>query len=144
MEKYGNAEQFLTTFNPDKQVQYARHELQCFASEVAPSLTRLSTTYGNNTAEAWLEIQLKDLSEFSGCKEKLTVKQFEDTARTIILHYGHLKVTELMVFFQQFKAGQYGKFYGAVDGLAITSALKEFMKYRSVKLFEIESARQRK
>jgi hypothetical protein len=35
-----------------------------------------------------------------------------------------------MLFFHRFKAGNYSKFYGQVDPLAITTALKEFVRER--------------
>ena len=35
-----------------------------------------------------------------------------------------------MLFFQKFKAGAYGRFYGAVDALVITTALREFCEER--------------
>jgi hypothetical protein len=127
---------FLKLFNPGKQAKYVRNELRCF-SGYAPSIRRVSATYGDATAESWLEIQLQDLSQFAGCKEKMTLSQFEGTSRAILLNYGYLKVTELMVFFQRFKAGHYGKFYGVVDWLVITSALHDFLSYRSAKIDEI-------
>jgi hypothetical protein len=127
---------FLRLFNPDKQTEYVQAELRCF-SGTAPSVRRVSVTYGDKVAESWLEVQLKDLSEFAGCRDKMDVKQFDATAKTILSNYGYLKVTELMVFFQRFKAGHYGKFYGVVDGLVITSALHEFLQYRSAKIDEV-------
>ena len=36
------------------------------------------------------------------------------------------------LFFFQFKAGRYGKFYGNVDPMTITSALREFADERNV------------
>jgi hypothetical protein len=138
LNKYGDAINFLTVFNPDKQVEYAENELRCF-SGTAPVLYRVSKTYGRNIAENWLEIQLYDLSEYSGCKDKFDTKQVEQVAKVILLNYGYLKVTEFMVFFQKFKAGNYGKFYGSVDGLVITSALHEFINYRANKLDKIKN-----
>jgi hypothetical protein len=134
-EKYGDVENFLLLFAPDKQAVYAGAELRCF-SGTAPSIRRVSVTYGDAVAESWAECQIEDLALFSGCRDKMGVKQIEETAKTILLNYGHLKVTELMVFFQRFKAGHYGKFYGVVDGLVITSALHDFLAYRSAKLDE--------
>lgn len=96
----------------------------------APTLRTLAQAYGRQVAESWLSIQLRDLSEFSGCKDKLTIRQTDELAAVIAQTFGHFKVTELMYFLQLFKAGRYGKFYGAVDGLAITTALHAFAKER--------------
>lgn len=142
-EKYKDGENFLKLFNPSKQSEYAANELKCFSTEKAPCLTRLAKSFGANIAEVWLEIQLKDLSEFSGCKEKLSNAQFEAIAKTIITNYGYLKVTELMVFFQKFKAGEYGYFYGSVDGLKITTALNQFLDYRRSMISKAEQAKER-
>lgn len=125
------------------QVPYTRNETLCFATEKAPSLSRLQGTYGEKTAETWLEIQLRDLAEFSGSKEKMSIQQMEQLSQVIIRNYGYLKVTELMVFFQRFKAGYYGKFYGSVDAMTITTAIREFMEYRAAKLNEIVQAKER-
>lgn len=96
----------------------------------APTLAVLSGAYGRQVAESWLSIQLRDLSEFSGCKDKLTIRQTDELSGIIARDFAHFKVTELMYFFQLFKRGEYGKFYGAVDGLAITEALHAFSRGR--------------
>lgn len=132
-EKYKNGETFLTTFNPDEQTRFCK-DLRRVYMGTAPSLTILSQSFGDATAESWLEIQLYDLSEFSGCKDKLTTRQLEQIAKVIISQYGHLKVTELMHFFLRFKAGKFGRFYGAVDGLVITEALQTFLQTRAQNL----------
>lgn len=143
ISEYGEAENFLKTFNPDMQAPYTRNETLCFATDKAPSLARVKHTYGEKTAETWLEVQLRDLSEFSGSKEKMSIRQLEQLSKVIIQNYGYLKVTELMVFFQRFKAGYYGKFYGSVDTMTITTAIREFMEYRAAKLNEIVQAKER-
>lgn len=141
-KEYPQAETLLQIFNPDTQIECVARGDRCFVGK-APSLLEVRTVYGEFIAETWLEIQLRDLSEFAGCKEKMSESQLEATAKTIILHFGYLKFTELMVFFQQFKAGMYGRFYGAVDGLVITEALQGFLKYRADRLRRIEIARRK-
>ena len=49
-----------------------------------------------------------------------------------------MKLPELMLFFQQFKAGKYGRFYGSVDPMVITTALQEFLRFRAERLAVIE------
>lgn len=36
-----------------------------------------------------------------------------------------------MLFFHRFKSGCYGRFYGSVDPLVITTSLREFIKERN-------------
>lgn len=87
----------------------------------------MSRTFGSHIAESWLEIQLLDLAEFSGArKDGMTEKEYEEIARIIISGYGDFKLTEFMVFFQRFKQGLYGTFYGVFDPMVITRSLREF------------------
>lgn len=80
----------------------------------------MSRTFGSHIAESWLEIQLLDLAEFSGVrKDGMTEKEYEEIARIIISGYGDFKLTEFMVFFQRFKQGLYGTFYGVFDPMVI-------------------------
>lgn len=96
----------------------------------APSLGTLSKAWGENITEAWLEMQLIDLSEFSGVKDKLSTFQLDSISQVIMATWGYYKVSEMMLFFLQFKSGKYGKFYGSVDSMVITEALREFDKER--------------
>jgi hypothetical protein len=97
----------------------------------APTLRTVSLAFMSGTSISWLTAQLYDLSEFSGCKNP-DEKQYEDLARTILNSYGYLKLTELMDFFRRFKAGEYGKFYGSVDPLVITTTLRlDYLRTRA-------------
>jgi len=119
------ANRFLTIFNPSTQVCYtANHDKVYDAS--TPPLGLVRQTYGAKTAEAWVAIQLTDLSEFAGCKGKIEPAQAEQMARMIQQNYGHLTIAQLMLFFQKFKRCAYGKFYGAVDPMVIMGALADF------------------
>lgn len=123
------------------QYRYCKEINRCYTGK-APTLKVVSEAYGETITETWLEIQLRDLSEFAGCKDKLSIQQIEQIAKVIILEFGFFKVTELMHFFILFKSGKFGKFYGAVDGLVITEALQEFRQMRAEKLWRLEQQRQ--
>lgn len=88
-------------------------------------------TYGHRVAVSWLEIQLRDLSEFAGCKDKLTAAQINETAEMIADEYSHYRLTEFMLFFQRFKRCEYGKFYGRVDPMVLLQALRTFAEQRA-------------
>lgn len=123
---YKTGENLLCLFSPDKQTEYCKNEERCFTGH-APSIARVSRTFGGHIAESWLEIQLLDLAEFSGVrKDGMTEKEYEEIARIIISGYGDFKLTEFMVFFQRFKQGLYGTFYGVFDPMVITRSLREF------------------
>lgn len=64
-------------------------------------------------------------------------------ASMIIESYGYYKLTEFMLFFQKFKRGEYGKFYGAVDPMQILQALDEFHKERVAVYIRKEQEKQK-
>lgn len=52
-----------------------------------------------------------------------------------------LKVSELLLFFHWLKCGRYGRFYGMVDALFITSALLAFMDERKADINRLKASR---
>lgn len=139
-QKFGNdPNMILSQFNPSLQVQYCR-DVRRVHMGTAPSLALLGKAYGRNISESWLEIQINDLSEFAGVKEKLKPGQIAETAKRLAELYGYWKLTEFMLFFSRFKNCQYGKFWGAVDPMIIMEAAHEFQKERitSIQRYEEE------
>ena len=130
LARYGDRENFMCLFNPDRQVEFGEHPDRCHFGS-APTLGTLRSAYGKNMPTSWLVPQLLNLSEYCGCKNKLTDAQLEECARVIASEYFYLKTTELMLFFSRFKAGRYGRFYGNVDPMVITSALVVFRRERA-------------
>ena len=119
----------MAKFNPSLQAKYCRDVDRAFFGK-APTLRVFEAAYGRIKAELWLEIQLNDLSEFSGCREKLGPTRTPDLAAMIFEGYPHFKLTEFMMFFQRFKRCEYGRFYGAVDPMVILQALSTFAEDR--------------
>ena len=66
-----------------------------------------------------------------------------ELAGMLTQQYHYLKVTEWMVFFYQFKGGKYGKFYGAVDPMVITTAIPLFLQERARAIDEREDAQRK-
>lgn len=137
ISRYKNGKEFMVLFNPHKQIAFCKNKERCFTG-LAPTLNVIDNAFGERITESWLAIQIRDLSEYAGSREKLSTQQIDQIAQTIHLAFGFLKVTELMYFFFLFKSGKFGHFYGAVDGLVITESLREFMKIRNVELERIE------
>lgn len=135
--RYGDRTKFLTLFNPDLQMKVCKDSQLCFFGD-APVLSELNMTYGEMTATMWLVPQLYDLSEYCGCKEKLQGKPLEECASVIATEFYWLKVSELMLFFHRFKSGRYGRFYGSVDPLVITTSLRAFLNERNNAIAEQE------
>lgn len=119
------------------QATFCRHLDRCFVGD-APSIGRVEKTYTNETAVSWIAIQLWNLSEYAGAKDKLRKDQIEVVASVILNEYRYLKITELMYFFFLWKSGRFGKFYGVVDPIQITESLQEFVKIRKREIERIE------
>lgn len=142
--KFGDLDNCLQIFNPDNQVTLAKRHNDSWITADVPTLALLNQTYGKTASVQWLVVQIYNLSEFCGCKDKLSTAQIHELSRIIDTSYYHLKLTELMMFFFNFKMGKYGKFYGAVDPMVITCALREFMDERNSRIDQVENERRRK
>ena len=122
---------FMQVMNPQLQLDCARHEDRAFFG-TAPMLVTLRCAYHDQAATLWMLPQLYDLGEYCGVKDKLDKEQMKQLAGIIIQEFGFLKVTEVMLFLYRFKAGHYGRFYGAMDPMVIMTALRQdFMRERS-------------
>jgi hypothetical protein len=122
----------LTHYNPDYIVKNCRGLTQAEITNLclfspSPTLSDLNATYGKNVPIAWIMAQLFSLSEFCGAKEKMSEDKAEQTAFIIASSHYYLKVTELILFFHQMKAGHYGQFYGAIDPQVIIRAINTFI-----------------
>lgn len=136
---YGSREQFLAAFNPDVQRYICDNPDLCFFGG-APTLYELNDTYGEKTAAMWLVPQLYNLSEYCGCREKLEGNPLKECASVIAAEFYYLSVSELMLFFHRFKSGRYGRFYGSVDPMVITSSIRLFARERILAYEEHEKA----
>ena len=139
IRRFGDRASFLNLFNPDLQMKICRDAQLCFFGD-APVLSELNMAYGEMTATMWLVPQLYNLSEYCGCKDKLQGKALEECAGIIAAEYFYLKVSELMLFFYRFKSGRYGRFYGSVDPLVITTSLMAFIEERNEAIGEREKS----
>ena len=95
----------------------------------SPSLARVrGGTYGQGTAEAWPNGNWQ-IWPFSGNKDK--PKPSKASCKNYVQSI--LEITEMV---NRFKAGKIdingrkAQFYGQFDGLIITAAMSEFVKYR--------------
>lgn len=65
-----------------------------------------------------------------GVKEKMPVSRQKELSVLILTEYPFLKASEMLLFFHRLKCGRYGRFYGSVDALTITTSLLQFMDER--------------
>lgn len=136
--KFGSRDQFLQKVNPQTQASFAIKQEKAIMGDY-PTLFDICLAYGKTFAEQWLYPQIADLSTFTGAKN-LDKEQMHKLASVIAAEYRFLKVTELLLFFHRFKAGRYGRFYGSVDPMVITCALRDFMQERNALLDLYERA----
>lgn len=138
LSRYKTAEALMIDYTPDKQSTCASQKVRCVTGK-SPSLVDFRRMFGENKAVLWLSIQIKDFSEYTGVKRKLTTFQIDDTARIILSDFYFLKMSEILLFFAYIKGGRYERFFGAVDPLVITSSLRMFLKDRA-KIIETHEA----
>lgn len=131
VQKYHSKAELLSFFNPDKQMQYCGGELRerCTVGN-APRVKNVIEAYGKETIESWLIIQLFDLSEYFGVKEKMTKKSLEQLASILANEYRGYRLTEFMLVFYDLKKGKYGKMYGVVDPVVIAQAFEQYDEER--------------
>lgn len=136
LSKFGNRDQFIQRVNPKTQASFAQKKEKAITGDY-PTLMDINNAYGKTFAKQWLYPQIADLSMFTGAKN-LNKEQQESLASIIAAEYRYLKVTELLLFFYFFKTGRYGRFYGSVDPMVITCALRDFIKERNIFLDQYE------
>jgi hypothetical protein len=116
--------------NPDTQVYFGKHPTTAVMDDY-PTLRDINTAYGQGFAAEWLLPHIANLALFVGAKN-LTVPQEVELARILAVEAQNLKVTEVLLFFYRLKAGHYGKFFGSVDPMVITCALRDFYKEKNL------------
>lgn len=115
--------------NPDTQVYFAAKPEAAIMGDY-PTLRDIDSAYGKGFSIEWLIPHISNLALYTGAKN-LNDRQQLELARIISVEYRYLKITEILIFFARFKAGRYGRFYGTVDPMVITCALRDFIKERN-------------
>lgn len=141
--RYGDARQFMITFNKNIQPLVAANIERAYLG-TAPTLTLVRNSYSNNVLIMWIMAQLENLNDFIGVNQKMNINQMEELAQIIAIDYHFLKVTELHLFLHRLKAGRYGEFFGNIDPILITKALRTFAAERINEITVYERVRQNK
>lgn len=142
-QRYGSAEDFLKLFTPDLQIATARNEDRAYLG-TAPTLATMADGYGKQMVIVWLCIQIENINNFAGVKDKMPIARQKELAALILAEYPNLKASEMLLFFHRLKCGRYGRFYGMVDALFITSSLLQFMEQRRTEIIRHREEYQRK
>lgn len=145
-KNYPTASEIFASYNPDigTRILKRRKRLGELGTNAdIPTLGLLAEAYGEDTPETWLAIQLDNL-ENSTTQRGMDDAQFYTIARVITGEYYWLNLAELCLFFTWLKTGKYGRFYGAVDPMRITEALRQFVKERAIDIDSVERERRRR
>lgn len=89
------------------------------------TLAMLDLAFGENAASSWIVTLLANLNKFTGSKN-MDDAQTKSLAKILAFEYRDMKYSMIQLFFYRFKCGDFGKFYGKVDPMVITCALKDF------------------
>jgi len=128
ISRYGAAQKFLEAFAPENGSKYAQYPSRCICGS-APTLAAVKNAYGENIADLFMRLQIIDLNAFFGASDdskRMSDAQIGECSRVILSEYGYLKASEFLLFFNKFKAGAFGRFYGSVDAITITKALHDY------------------
>lgn len=122
----------LGKFNPSLQSKCYANPMRCVKGS-APTLAVVRRDYGEQVAVDWLAIELNDYQNFVGVKEedKATFDVVSELSKMILGRYYYLKLSEIMLFLQKLKYGDYGEMYGRIDAVRILRALRLFTTDRN-------------
>ena len=129
LQKYPTIEAFYKVFNPQRIIFVCQDPQYCFFGP-SPTLTQIDIMYGPLSSAKWLVPLIADASLSCGLKEDVSESQLQFTAVAISNRYRWLKAGELMLFFFNFKAGFYERFYSYFDTQTIIRSFKNFLEER--------------
>jgi hypothetical protein len=98
----------------------------------SPTLIKVDIVCGPFISAKWPIPLIADVSLCCGLKEDASEEQLQLTATAILERYKWLKAGELMLFFFNFKAGFYERFYSYFDPQAIIRSMKLFLQERNL------------
>lgn len=131
LKKYPTFEEFAKANSPARQLYLCQEAEECILGN-SPWLGLLDATYGRFASAMWLVPQIADVSVCCGLKEDASKDQIRLVASAIASRYKLLKTDEVMLFFFNFKAGLYERFYGYFDPQTIVRSVKSFCSEREL------------
>jgi len=131
LQKYPTFEEFAKANSPARQLYLCQEPEECILGN-SPWLGLLDATYGRFASAMWLVPQIADVSVCCGLKEDASKDQIRLVASAIASRYKLLKTDEVMLFFFNFKAGLYERFYGYFDPQTIVRSVKSFCSEREL------------
>ena len=136
IQRFGSFDALLEKVNPTMQDSFCQRDALAVMGDF-PTLADINQAYGSGSGEKWLVPQIADLTIFTGAKN-IDKYQHRALARLLSSEYYWLKLSEFLLFFHRFKMGRYGHFFGNVDPMVITCAMRDFIAERNVIIAEEE------
>lgn len=143
LQKYPTWDEFFRIFSVNRQMLICQNPKICILYP-SPTLHQIDSMYGPLSAAKWLIPFIADASLNCGLKIDATKEQLQFTSAAITNRYTWLKAAEMVLFFFNFKAGFYEKFYGQFDPQAIIRSIKLFMVERDTIIIQHERELQQK
>ena len=139
LQKYPTPDAFFRGFNVRQQVYICQNPTSCILG-ISPTLTQLDIMYGALTSVKWLIPFIADASLNCGLKEDASEDQLLFTATAMSGRYKWLKAGEQMLFFFNFKAGFYERFYSYFAPQTIIRSIPSFLheRQRIIEAYERE------
>lgn len=134
--RFGNAHEFLSKFNPDRQVEVAKNPDAVFLGSKSPTLGMAADAYGYDIAVNLIELQLsRAVCAFPESK-RVSVEELHRISCDILNsgNFKHIKVTEFMLFVSMLRSGELGEVYGALNTFSICAALRKFLQRKEERL----------
>jgi len=140
LQRYPTYQDFLNVFNEKRENEICQYPSACILG-ASPTLIQIDMMYGSLTSTKWLINMIADVSLSCGLKDDASEDQLLQTATAISSRYKWLKVGELILFFFNFKAGYYERFYSRFDSQVVIRSIKPFLEERAAVIDEQLKAR---
>ena len=109
-----------------------------------PTLLHYDKVYGEGKSVQWIHAQVLALFGSSNCKDVEVAKGIRLFAESFAYSVKGYKLSELMLFFARYKAGQYDDSYSSFDAKRIGNAFFfRFVKERNLELDRINREKER-
>lgn len=125
-----NKQEFIEAFKPSQAYVMALNEKECHNGTL--TLRMATAEYTLEVVGNWVDSLVMDFVNFAMLKCSFTLEQRKNLAMTIIVSHQRMLCTELLLFFFKAKSGAFGKFYGTLEPMDITTRLLEWSQKCSV------------
>lgn len=125
-----NQQEFIEAFKPSQAYVMALNEKECHNGTL--NLRTATAEYTLEVVGNWVDSLVMDFVGFAMLKCSFTLEQRKDLAMTIIVSHQRMLCSELLLFFFKAKSGVFGKFYGTLEPMDITTRLLDWSQKCSV------------